>query len=438
MVHEIYMPKMSDHMETGHIVRWLVKEGDVVQRGQIVLELETDKAVGEIEAPADGVLKGIRAGEGEDVPVGETLAYVAEAGEVIPSIGPINNVPVATPSAPGGNVIGSDFLASAQANPGADGDVIFATPVARHMAKELGIDLRLVHGTGPMGRIKREDMQALIDAKKAGEVQLALPPKQHPITKTAEQIMPTFHPESESEPYAPASPTAAVEDIYGLSHIQRITGQRMLESVTTAPHFSLQVGVDMSKVQAFIDTINRRVESELRQRVSVTAFMVRVVGVAIKKHPRVNAQFVDGGLRGQSEINIGVAIGIEQGLVVPVIRNAERKILAKINHELKGFQVKARDMRFTPADLEGGTFTISNLGMFGIDVFTAIINPPQSAILAIGRIIKTPVVADDDSIVVRPIANFTLSVDHRVLDGLQAARFLVEIKNLIENPELLI
>lgn len=413
MAHEIYIPKMSDHMETGRVVRWLVKEGEAVKRGQILLEIETDKAVGEIEAPGDGVIRGIRAAEGADVPVGAIVAYLLAPHEALPPVAPARPLLETQANEPGATRVGPSFDAAGQAALAGAGPVIFATPVARKMAKQYGIDLSQIQGSGPHGRVKREDLEAYLEAR---------------------------------QPSAPPSPVAdpqpgpvleAVEDGH-LSHIQRITGQRMLESVTTAPHFSLQVTADMHNTLAALEAINRRVEQSGGSRVSVTAWMVRVAGAAIQKHPRINAQYHDGNLRLFAEINVGVAIGNEQGLVVPVIRNADKKMLAEINRELKQYQVLAEQMRFSPQDLEGGTFTISNLGMAGIDAFTAIINPPQSAILAVGRIHKVPVAQEDNSVVVRPVATFTLSVDHRVLDGWQAARFLVEIKDLVESPALLL
>jgi pyruvate dehydrogenase E2 component (dihydrolipoamide acetyltransferase) len=254
---------------------------------------------------------------------------------------------------------------------------------------------------------------------------------------------------SELDPI-PASQPATIKpdanpEIIPLSNIQLITGQRMLESFARAPHFYLQAAVDMTLALELLDQVRQQIESEIGERITLTVLLVKAVSAAIKKNPRVNTVFEKDhlrasppALRGSLQINIGVAIGSEEGLVVPVIKNVGDKSLAEITQELKTYQVKAREMRFSAEDLSKGTFTISNLGMYGVDVFQAIINPPQSCILAVGRVIKTPVGLSDDRIALRPMMNMTLSADHRVLDGIQAAKFLVDIKSYLETPGLLL
>jgi len=421
MAVEIYLPKMSDHMETGRIIRWLFKEGDAVKSGQVLLELETDKAVGEIEATASGILKNIRAGDGEEVPVGETLAYIARPDEVVPQLKPFGAAAETAGQAAEVSAAPAETVPDA---PAGEGGIVPATPVARKVAKELGVDLHKVKGTGPGGRVKEEDVRAYAEAQMTVSTPVPAP---SPLPLPQVDPAPAVPPAS-----APAAPEKDGEHL-GLTNIQRITGQRMLESVTTAPHFFLQANIDMTRALELIESA-----SQPGERVSVTSLLVRVVAAALKHHPRVNASFENGAIRAFSQIHIGVAVGTDQGLAVPVVHDASSKLLVEINHEVKEFQSKAKEMRFSPADLDGGTFTISNLGMYGVDVFSAIINPPQSAILAVGRVVKTAVVLEDDTVEVRPMMAVTLSVDHRVLDGIQAARFLAELRNLLENPYLLV
>lgn len=397
---EVYMPKMSDHMKKGTILKWLVEEGAQVEERQPILEIETDKAVGEVEAPTSGILCGIRAGEGAVVPVGEVIAFVAQPGEEVPELPPIlaEKEAKAAPTAP--------VTAPAPA-PAVKPGRVLASPVARRAARELGVDLTKVKGTGPGGRIKKADVRAFAELQKA----------------------------------APAPAPAAIEEEVewlDLSTIRRITGERMALSKQTVPHFVLTMETDMTEAVRLREKLMDRIVAETGQRLSYTALLVKVVALALKRHPLANAEFVDGRIKLHRAVNVGVAVGVEEGLVVPVIRAADTKSLADITLELKAFQEKASLLHFTPDDLSSGTFTISNLGMFGIDQFSAIINVPQSAILAVGRIVNKPVGLEDESIGLRPMLSLTLSVDHRVLDGVTGAKFLAEVKDLLENPYLLL
>jgi pyruvate dehydrogenase E2 component (dihydrolipoamide acetyltransferase) len=384
--------------------------------------------VGEIESPQDGVLKGVRAGDGATVPVGETLAFVARADESVPALPALGGeTPAEAPQASPATV----STAGPEAPPSPDGP-IRATPVARRVAKDLGVDLSQVKGTGPQGRVKEEDVQAYAAAQAAKTE--AVPAVQAPAPASA----PTPAAVQTAQP-TPAVPARVVGSTsLPLTHIQQITGQRMLESVHQAPHFFLQVSADMTAAQRLIETARERIEAETGARLSVTAILVKAAALALRKHPRANSSFQGSALSLHPQVNIGVAVGAEDGLVVPVIQQADGKSLAEIALELKNFQVKAGEMRFSPDELSGGTFTISNLGMYGVDVFTAIINPPQSSILAVGRIIPTPTGLDDGSISLQPRMAMTLSVDHRCMDGLQGARFLAEIKKLLEEPYLML
>jgi len=402
MATEFFIHKMSEHMESAKIIRWLVQEGDSIQQFQIIMEVETDKVAAEIEAPASGILKGVRAGavDGADVPVGETIAFIAQPDEVVPVLPLLGSAGSATPieppppsPAPATNI-----------EPGA----IKATPVARRVAKELGVDLSLVKGTGPDGRIKDEDVRAYAEA---AQTRSAVP--------------------------APA-PAPAAGEWLDLTATQRITGQRMTESVQSAPQFALSLQADMTNTLWLREALMDRIMADTGERLSITAILVKVAAAALQQHPRANAEFDNGRIKLHAPINIGVAAGSDAGLVVPVIKTADQKSLAQIMRELKDFQAKAQQMRFGADDLMGGTFTISNLGMYGIEQFNAILNPPQSAILAVGKVIKSPIGLPDDSIAVRPLMSLTLTVDHRVMDGVQGAQFLSDLKARLEKPFFLL
>ena len=423
---EVYIPKMSDHMEAGEVIRWLAGEGDRVEEGQPILELMTDKVVAELPAPASGLLKGVRAGAGDGavVRVGETIAFIAAPGEAVPTLPPLSQPKDGTPDsraarrqprsgAPGQPPSRAPVAVAPPSPAGAEPGKVRATPAARAAARALGVDLALVTGTGPEGRIREEDVQAFAAA--AGE------------QPTAASTAPAST--AEAAPTGPAEEDAEWVD---LTSIQRLTGQRMVASVQSIPHFVLGVSADATNLLSARAALAKRILAETGERLSITPLLVKVVAVTLRNHPRVNASFEDGRVRLHRQVNVGVAIGTEDGLVVPVVRQADQKALAEIVGELKAFRQKARDLRFSAADLSGGTFTISNLGMHGVDHFTATINPPESAVLAVGRIAKRPVGTPDDTIALRPMVSLTLSVDHRAMDGLQAARFLSELKERME------
>jgi pyruvate dehydrogenase E2 component (dihydrolipoamide acetyltransferase) len=449
MAVEVFMPKMSDHMESGEIIRWLVKEGDHVEQGQIIMEVMTDKVVADFEAPATGILKGIRPGAdaGATVPVGITFAFIADPDEPVPPLPPLT--------------LGAGAPAAAEVAPSpgpTEAGQIRTTPVVRRMARDLGVDLALVHGTGPDGRIREEDVRAFVDAQKAPPaeesagvraspmarriardlgVDLAKVPGTGPGGRIREEDVRAFADAQKTVAAAPV-PAAVPEDLIDLSPIQRLTGQRMLESVQTAPQFALNISADMTNALWLREALMERVVAETGERLSVTALLVKIVSAALADCPRANASFENGRIKLQRHINVGVAVGTDDGLVVPVVTDADQKTLTQIAREIKAFQDKAEKMRFANEDLSGGTFTVSNLGMVGIDRFDAIINPPQAAILAVGRVVKTPVAMPDDTVALRPMMSLTLTVDHRAMDGLQGARFLADVKQKIERPYFLL
>ena len=465
MAEEIFLPKMSDHMETGIIIGWLVKEGDKVERGQPILELETDKAAVELEAPESGILKGIREGveAGSNVPVGETIAFIARTpDETVPTLPPIGSAveKSAVKAVEAAAKPSMAFDASTE-----EADPVRAAPAVRRMARDLGIDLAQVKGSGPDGRIIAADVQAFAASPKQADL---VPEPVTELKTTAsvtispvalrmaeklgvdlEKVRPTTTSgritKEDVRAYLESAdrtkPTPENADEHGwldLTRTQLMTGQRMVESVLSAPQFALTTSVDMTRALELREAVLARIETETGARPSVTSILIKIVADALKRYPRANASFVEGRVKLYKQVNIGVAIGTEEGLVVPVIHDADQKNLAEITRELRLLQEKASRMRFAPNDLSGGTFTISNLGMFGIDQFHAIINPPESAIMAVGRVIKTPVGMPDDSIVLRPLMNITLSIDHRSLDGMQGAKFLALVKDCLEQPYLII
>lgn len=461
MAVEVFMPKMSDHMEVGEVIRWLVEEGDQVERGQVIMEVMTDKVVADLEAPASGVLKGIRPGavEGAIVPVGETFAFIAEPSEEVPALPPLAPAKVNEAKEAAAPQPGAPQPPSAQPTvrgPRIPGRVR-STPVARRVAKELGVDLSLVPGTGPDGRIREEDVRAFAESQKAKPPEPTGVVRASPVARRVarelgidisqvkgsgpggrikEEDVRAF---SESLATAPSTaPSSQDMEWLDLNPIQRLTGQRMLESVQNAPQFALTANVDATNLLWLREALMDRIVAETDERLSITAMLVKVVAAALRQYPRANASFEDGRVKLHPQVNVGVAIGTEDGLVVPVIKEADQKSLEQITRELKAFQEKAQHKRFTQEDLAGGTFTISNLGMYGVDRFTAIINPPESAILAVGRAVKTPVGMPDDTIALRPIINLTLTIDHRSMDGVQGAKLLVEIKERIEKPYFLL
>ena len=424
MAVEVYLPKMSDHMERGTIISWLVKEGNAVEKGQVILELETDKATGELEASASGILKGVRASDGMEVLVGEVIAYIARPDEEIPSMPLIGEKNAGPDSAQ--QAIARPEISIRRAAP------VAATPVARRVAKELGVELSMVKGTGPEGRIKEEDVRAYATEQ---QKQLALSKRRSEETARPVELADELLSASSKDDRIPFEVPAETLE---LTSIQVRTSQRMSESIRTAPHIFLQLSANMTRAQDLQVALQESIRVETGEKLSITTILVWVVAAVLKRHPRVNASYENGHLKLYKQINVGVAVGTPNGLVVPVIRDADQKNLAQITKELKYYQAKAEQLRFSPRELSGGTFTISNLGMYGIDVFNAIIYPPQSAILAIGRIAKIPVGMPDDTIALQPIMAMTLSADHRVLDGIQAARFLTDVKNYIEQPYHLI
>ena len=406
----IIMPKMGDAMEEGTLVRWLKHEGDTVQEGEPIAEIATDKATVEIEAPSSGVLRGIRVAENAVVPVNTPLAYILQEGESLPTDGdgkasePAKPAAAAPQPAPAPTAV----AAAPPSAPTNGEERVLASPLARKIAAEHGIDLRQVQGTGPKGRIVERDVLAYLESRKA-TVAPAPPPMPAPVVAAA-----------------PAE--ARVET---LTRLRQITAQRTTEAHQTIPHFYLTMEIDMEEAVALRQQLNQLDEN---LRISVNDLIVKACAVAIEQHPIVNATYQNGQLVHPNGVHIGIAVAVEQGLLVAVLRHCEGKSLRRIAQESQTLIQKAREGKLMPDEMTGNTFTVSNLGMFGIEQFTAIINPPASAILAVGATKRVPVVQEDGSIVARQRMKVTMSCDHRVLDGAVGAQFLQTLKQVLENP----
>lgn len=382
MAVEFFIHKMTEHMDTARIVRWLVPEGTRVTKGQVILEVETEKAVTEVESPGDGFLKGIRAEaeEGAEVRVGETIAFITQEGESIPSLPPMSTS-ADTPKTTAGQAAVSQKIPQTEN--------IRATPVARRLAKEKGIDLASVVGSGEGGTIREEDVLA---------------------SSSTSQADTSFK---------------WVE----LTPVQRTTSLRMTESARNIPQFSVSMHIEVSSLMRMKESLSLEDEKGKSQSPTFTALLVSVLGKLLVDFPLCNASFENERIKVFQQVNINVAIGTDKGLFAPVLRDADKKSIGIISSELNAFRQKAAENAFAEEDLADGTFTLSNLGMLGVDQFTAIINPPQSAILAVGRTYADSPKPGDQDAAQTYFANFTLSADHRVMDGMYAARFLSALKD---------
>ncbi len=415
-VTEVVMPSMGADMTEGAIARWIKTEGDEIFRGDILAEVETDKAVVEMEAYGNGILRQVIIGEGVTVPVGQVIAIIADADEEIPSVdAPVAEaapepaaapVPVAAQAAP-------EPVAAAAAPAGR----IKASPVAKKMAAENGIDLASVSGTGPGGRVVKSDLEAAI----AGGGSPA-PAAATPAAASAP-----------AAPVAAAAPAPALltEDI-PLTSMRKAIARTVVRSKLDQPDFWVSVSVEMSAALAARKQMNDAL-ADSGVRVSVNDMILKAVALSIEKHPKWNMSYTDEKLVAHPNINVGVAIALDQGLMVPAILGCQAKSLKDIAIASKDLGARAKSGGLTQEEMTGGTFSVSNLGMFGIDEFSAIIFPPQPGILAVGASAPTPIVKDGE-LAVGNIMKMTLSVDHRVNDGAEGAVFINEIKGYLENP----
>ena len=431
------MPALGVAQQTGTLLKWLKAEGQSVTKGEPLMEIETDKATVEIEAAASGTLTHISAKAGDEVPVGRTIAVILAPGEAVTSVTVQRPHPLPLPEGEGKNrerplTQGEGFsegrsltqgegkgdrpplpqgegrgeghgappsptpTAKPTVTPTLTSGRVLASPKAKRIAKERAIDLRSLRGSGPEGSILAED-----------------------VLRSAPELAPK-----------PQAAAAVQEEIIPLTQMRRIVGQRMTQSKQSAPHFYISMDIDMSAVSEARTNWKEKGESNVP---SINDFILYACARALKDFPSLNASFTEKGIQQHRDINIGVAVALDEGLVVPVIRNADRLSLAELAAQSRELADKAQKKKLFPLDYEGGTFTVSNLGMLGVDSFTAIINPPQCAILAVGRVVPR-VVADDGMFAMKSIMTATLSADHRVIDGAIAARFLQELKRRLEKP----
>lgn len=418
MAEIVYMPKLSDTMTEGVVAEWHKKVGDTVKSGELLAEIETDKATMEFESFYDGVLLHIGVEKGQTVPVNVLLAIIGNAGEDVqaliaqagssapaeapkaevaapatastpaPTPAPVAvDAPVAAPTAP-----------STVSNTNASGRIL-ASPLAKKLAEEKGVDLAFIAGTGEGGRITKRDVDHYVPYNAPARTAT-------PVTVGVESFT--------DEP---------------ISQMRKTIARRLAESKFTAPHFYLTISIDMDNAIAARKSMN----NEEGVKVSFNDMVVKAVAMALRKHPTVNSSWLGDVIRTNHHVNIGVAVAVEDGLLVPVVRFADNKGLMEIGNEVRTFAQKAKDKKLQPADWEGNTFTISNLGMFGIEQFTAIVNPPDSCIMAVGGISQVPVVKNGQ-VVPGNVMKVTLSCDHRVVDGASGSSFLQTFKQYMENP----
>jgi pyruvate dehydrogenase E2 component (dihydrolipoamide acetyltransferase) len=450
MATDVTMPRLSDSMEEGTVLKWLVEKGGDVKRGEPLVEIETDKANMTYDADTDGVLVEVVAQEGDTLAIGEVIARIGDAGEVTgdgkPSAEDEEQAEPEEPEAERPEAEGErereaqeeKAAAVAEADPEAeaeahaatretkpergDGDGrVKASPVARRMARELGVELAQIEGSGPGGRIVKADVQAA--AGDGAKAEPAEAPAEAPEARPAAE-------EPAPEPTREEAGPKGRAELHELTRLQQTISRRMAESKATAPDFSISLTVDMTKAVE----LRARLKEVADPAPSFNDMVVKAAATALREHPRVNGAYRDGKFELYENVNIGVAVAAEDALVVPTVFNADTKSLGQIARDARAAATKVRDKTITPPELSGGTFTVSNLGMFGIEFFTAIINPPQASILTVGKLEKRPAVDENGRIVARDQLTLSLVCDHRILYGADGAKFLAQVKELLEQP----
>jgi pyruvate dehydrogenase E2 component (dihydrolipoamide acetyltransferase) len=416
MAKYIEMPKLADTMTEGTIVKWCIKEGDKVSSGDVVAEVETDKATMEMETFDDGIVHKLLVAAGQRVPCGTAIALILGKGEQPPTDGSLPAV-VARPAAAAAAAVTPGAVATAapvaaptsRAALGSGSSRVKASPLARKVAAATGVALARLTGTGPGGRIIARDVE------------------------NAPAAAPAFF----GPAPIPATPAGAEDTRIPLTGMRRVIAERLLASKTHIPHFYLTIEMDAAPLMKLRAEANANAEANGGAKLTVNDFVLKAVVAAAQKVPAVNAAFAGDAIIQYASVNLCVAIAVEDGLVTPVIRDAQKKSIREISEAVKDVAGRARAKKLKPEEFVGGTITVSNLGAYGIDQFCAIINPPQAAILAVGSIVKKPVV-EGDSIAIGQRMNITLSGDHRVVDGAVAATYLAELKKLLENPALML
>ena len=425
MATKVHMEALSPTMEEGQVVKWLKDEGDAVAQGDILAEIETDKATMELVARGDGVLRKILVAEGVAAPVGDVIAIIAAGDEDIAGLvaglgggSAATNGGAAVPAAEAGagqdvEAAGAATPAAAPAGSPATGTAatasgrVKASPLAKRLAGELGLDIRAVQGSGPGGRVIRRDIEA------AAAAAASVPAVTPAVTVPA------------------AAPGEDFEDL-PLSQMRKTVARRLTESLGPVPHFFLTVDVDMTRALAARVRVNELLAAQ-GARASLNDMVIKAAAVALTHHPDCNAWWQGDSIRRFSRVHIGVAVAVPDGLITPVVTDAHAKGLGQISTEVRELAGRAREKKLQPHEYTGSTFSISNLGMFGIEEFTAVINPPEAGIIAVGAVEERPVAVDGE-VVVQPRMRITMSCDHRVIDGAQGARFLATLKSFLEEP----
>lgn len=441
MATNILMPALSPTMTEGTLARWLKKEGDAVRAGDVIAEIETDKATMEVEAVDEGVLGKILVPDGTaNVKVNEPIAVLVEAGEKAPAAsagdkaaaapakaeqakpaadGPASPPKPAAPKEQAGETGQAAPTASVAANghDRAEDERIFASPLARRMAQQAGIDLATVKGSGPQGRIVRADIEKFQTEPRAS-------------AKAAEAA-----PAPAAAPRAPAAPITAPHDKVPLNNVRRVTARRLTEAKQTVPHFYVSIDVELDALLKLRSELNAKSPKEGPGafKLSVNDLLIKATAVTLRRVPMVNVSYTDDALIQYHDVDISVAVSIPGGLITPIVRQADRKGLAAISNEAKELIDRARAGKLKPEEFQGGSFSISNMGMYGVREFAAIINPPQAGILAISAGEQRPVVKDGQ-LAVATVMTVTLSVDHRAVDGALAAEFVAAFKRIVEDP----
>ena len=462
----IIMPKFGMDQEEGTVAQWLKQAGDAVQKGEAILEVETDKVNMEVEATASGRLAGISAQPGDTVPIGETIGWILAEGESLeqgsrvaggrgkeevtaPANGqsapaPLHSSAPAQKASPVARRMASEHGIDLKAID-TNGRITKAhveqyvheprtthhgkaraVPAARRLARELGVDLATVVGSGPNGRVQSVDVEEVVSRQRSAVSEWRADIVGGQERKDGKQ-------ETENKKQETGNSQLPIARAVPLTAMRHTIAERLTTSVQQAPQFQVSVDVEMARAQATVAEA-RTFAGEGEARVTLTAFLVKACAWALARHPGVNASFAGDAIHEWGAINVGVAVAVDAGLLVPVVHGADRLSLREIAVRLAGLGARAQAGKLRGDDLQGGTFTISNLGMFGVDRFTAILNPPQAAILAVSRAAMRPVVAENGTIEARLLADFTLTADHRVVDGAGAARFLGEIRRVVEGP----
>jgi pyruvate dehydrogenase E2 component (dihydrolipoamide acetyltransferase) len=439
---DVTMPRLSDSMEEGTILKWLVAEGDKVERGQEIVEIETDKANMTYEADTSGTVLELVASEGDTVQLGEPIARIGEASEAGEKAEggrqkadekaedeKADEEPEEEPDASDKSEEEPESESESEEKPkqqvkssqngSGDGERVKASPVARRMAGEMGVDLGSIEGSGPGGRIVKADVEA---AAESGDG------KPEPEAEEKEEAAAEVPEPNKPEPAGDAGPKGEMR-AQELTRLQKTVSRRMAESKATAPDFALSVEIDMTAAVELREQLKEMTEKPP----SFNDMIVRACALALREHPRVNGAYRDGKFELYSRVNVGVAVAAQDALVVPTVFDADKKSLGEISRSVRELAEKVRDGKITPPELSGGTFTVSNLGMYGIDSFTAIINTPQAALLAVGALKKKPIVKDGE-IVARDMLSVNLVCDHRILYGADGAQFLARVRELLEQP----